>query len=69
MKDPNMCPTLSGEQMFTLEEVCAKNCLTWVVAGPDFYCIPRYCKKLYQYAVNEGLNPEFFGLVGGIDDK
>ena len=56
---------LTSEQKFTLEMLCGENCLTWIVAGQDYYCIPRYCKKLYQYVVAEGLNPEFFDLVGG----
>jgi len=65
MKDPTHPPRLTSEQLFTMEELCARKCLSWVVAGPDFYCIPGLCEKLYGYMVEEGFNPEFFGLVGG----
>jgi hypothetical protein len=63
MKDPHGLQILTSEQIFTLEELCAKNCLTWAVAGPDCLCTPRYCKKLSRFAIDAGLNPVFFGLA------
>ena len=48
-----------------INKLCEENCFMAPYNSDDYYCVPKYCQKLFDIAKEAGYDPQQLGLEGG----